>query len=197
MLNACELAVGVQRAAQWCDVADEFIETYGCPFLYAECRLLYGGVFVAKGKWQEAEDATEMARVVTEDGVVAICVPAGLEDQPAYGPLDAAVGQLAGPEAQALMTTYWSCGDLGYLRGLFESAEMTVTSTRTHVGTAKYPSIDDAGTTELEATPLGERISAETYEDLRQRARDLLQRYVADAGSVDIPLAGHIVVARR
>ena len=38
MLNACELAVDVQRAAQWCDVADDFIETYGCPFLYAECN---------------------------------------------------------------------------------------------------------------------------------------------------------------
>ena len=62
-----------------------------------------------------------MARVVTADGVVAICVPAGLDDQPAYGPLDHAVGELAGPEAQALMTTYWSCGDLAYLRKLFAS----------------------------------------------------------------------------
>lgn len=31
----------------------------------------------------------------------------------------------------------------------------------------------------------------------RQRARDLLQHYVADDGSVGIPLAGHLVVARR
>ena len=68
MLNACEVAVDVQRAAQWCDVADDFIETYGCPFLYAECRLLYGGVLMAKGKWQEAEDALAAAlRVTAED----------------------------------------------------------------------------------------------------------------------------------
>jgi hypothetical protein len=107
------------------------------------------------------------------------------------------VGELAGPEAQALMTTYWSCGDLGYLRGLFASAGLTVTSTRTHVGMVKYPSIDDAVTTELEATPLGERIAAETYDSLRQRARDLLQHYAAGDGSVRIPLAGHLVVARR
>ena len=65
MLNACEVAVDVQRAAQWCDVADDFIETYGCPFLYAECRLLYGGVLMAKGKWQEAEDALAAALRVT------------------------------------------------------------------------------------------------------------------------------------
>jgi SAM-dependent methyltransferase len=144
-----------------------------------------------------ARALAEMARVMRADGVVAICVPAGLEDQPAYGPLDAAVGELAGPEAHALMTTYWSCGDLGYLRGLFASAGLTVTSTRTHVGMVKYPSIDDAVTTELEATPLGERIAAETYDSLRQRARDLLQHYAAGDGSVRIPLAGHLVGARR
>jgi len=89
------------------------------------------------------------------------------------------------------------CGDLGYLRGLFALAGMTVTSTRTHVGTAKYPSIDDAVAAEVEGTPLGERISAETYDAIRRRARELLQRYVAEDSSVGIPLAGHLVVARR
>ena len=59
-----------------------------------------------------------MARVVTADGVVAICVPAGLEDQPAYGALDAAVREVAVPEGEALMTTYWSCGALDYVSGL-------------------------------------------------------------------------------
>ena len=39
MLNACELAGDVERAAQWCEVADDFVKTYGCPFLYAECRI--------------------------------------------------------------------------------------------------------------------------------------------------------------
>ena len=37
MLNACELADDLERAAQWCQVADDFVATYGCPFLYAEC----------------------------------------------------------------------------------------------------------------------------------------------------------------
>ncbi|MGH3928485.1 MAG: hypothetical protein ACRDTF_00740 [Pseudonocardiaceae bacterium] len=44
MLNACELASDVERAAQWCQVADDFVERYGCPFLYAECRIYYGSV---------------------------------------------------------------------------------------------------------------------------------------------------------
>jgi DNA-binding NarL/FixJ family response regulator len=55
MLVACDLAGDLRRAVQWCQVADEFTDRYGCPFLYARCRTLYGGVLVAKGRWAEAE----------------------------------------------------------------------------------------------------------------------------------------------
>ena len=55
MLNACEVATDLERAAQWCRVADGFIEQYGCPFLYAECRTLYGGVLVDSGRWDDAD----------------------------------------------------------------------------------------------------------------------------------------------
>lgn len=55
MLAACDLAGDLRRAVQWCQVADQFIGRYGCPFLYARCRTLYGGVLVAKGRWAEAE----------------------------------------------------------------------------------------------------------------------------------------------
>lgn len=57
MLRACELANDLERAAQWCEVADGFVERYGCPFLYAECRIMYGGVLSARGRWAEAEQA--------------------------------------------------------------------------------------------------------------------------------------------
>jgi DNA-binding NarL/FixJ family response regulator len=55
MLNACELASDIERATQWCSVADGFVATYGCPFLYAECRIYYGSVLTAKGRWPDAE----------------------------------------------------------------------------------------------------------------------------------------------
>ena len=54
MLNACELARDLERAAQWCQVADDFVAKYGCPFLYAECRIYYGTVLTAKGRWDDA-----------------------------------------------------------------------------------------------------------------------------------------------
>ena len=55
MLVACDLASDLRRAAQWCQVADRFINRYGCPFLYARCRTLYGSVLLARGRWAEAE----------------------------------------------------------------------------------------------------------------------------------------------
>src|SRR4029450_9868453 len=42
MLVACDLAGDLRRATQWCQVADRFINRYGCPFLYARSRTLYG-----------------------------------------------------------------------------------------------------------------------------------------------------------
>ena len=66
MLHACELASDAERAAQWCRVADEFVDTYGCPFLYAECRILYGSVLSAKGRWDDAEEALTAGLRITD-----------------------------------------------------------------------------------------------------------------------------------
>ncbi|MET0910358.1 MAG: LuxR family transcriptional regulator, partial [Ilumatobacteraceae bacterium] len=55
MLTACALVGDTERAAQWCRVADRFVEAYGCPFLYAECRIHYGSVLAATGRWDAAE----------------------------------------------------------------------------------------------------------------------------------------------
>jgi len=65
MLNACELASDVERAAQWCEVADDFVATYGCPFLYAECRIYYGSVLAAKGRWADAERELSAGLAIT------------------------------------------------------------------------------------------------------------------------------------
>lgn len=66
MLNACELAGDFERAAQWCRVADDFVRTYGCPFLYAECRISYGSVLAATGQWDAADRELCMALQITD-----------------------------------------------------------------------------------------------------------------------------------
>lgn len=67
MLAACHLVGDLDRATQWCTVAEDFMRTYGCPFLYARCRTHYGGVLVAKGRWAQAEQELRAAIDMSED----------------------------------------------------------------------------------------------------------------------------------
>lgn len=61
MLDACELAADRERVSEWFQVASRFMRSYGSPFLYADCRLHYGGVLLDTGRWQEAEQELRAA----------------------------------------------------------------------------------------------------------------------------------------
>lgn len=66
MISSCAGCAEFERAVLWLRAADRFTERYGCPFLYAYCRTLYGRVLVATGEWSLAEaelkTALEMSR---------------------------------------------------------------------------------------------------------------------------------------
>jgi SAM-dependent methyltransferase len=138
----------------------------------------------------------EMARVVGPGGTVAIVVPGRLASQPAYGPFVEIAARHAGPEALSLLGAYWACGDVGELRSLFATAGLDVADVRTRLGTARFESIDDLVATEVEGSPLVERISREVYQRIREDARAALARFTTPTGA-EIPLEGHIVVARK
>ena len=74
MLNACELPSDVERAAQWCQVADDFVATYGCPFLYAECRIYYGSVLTPPGGGATPSGSSDAA-CESPSGAVRACTP--------------------------------------------------------------------------------------------------------------------------
>ncbi|HCT75456.1 MAG TPA: hypothetical protein DGG94_21615 [Micromonosporaceae bacterium] len=101
----------------------------------------------------------------------------------------------AGPEALSLLSTYFVCDDLGELTSLFESAGLPVTGARTHVGTYRAPSIDAFVTTEVESTPLIERISTEVYQRIRADAHEVLGPFTAPDGSVEAAFECHVVTA--
>jgi ubiquinone/menaquinone biosynthesis C-methylase UbiE len=138
----------------------------------------------------------EMGRVVKPNGTVAVCVPASLDAQPAYGPFVEMAARHAGPEAVSLLSTYWACGDLDQLTALFESAGLRVTQTSTVAGVARFASPEELVATEVESTPLVERISDQVYARIKSEAREVLQSYVTTAGTLDAPLVSHLVAAR-
>jgi DNA-binding CsgD family transcriptional regulator len=56
MLAVCDLLSDLGRATQWSQAADEYMRDYGCPFLYAQCRMVHGRVLLLTGHWTQAED---------------------------------------------------------------------------------------------------------------------------------------------
>jgi DNA-binding CsgD family transcriptional regulator len=64
----CGSCFDLERATQWVQSLQGFIDRYGCPFLYAECRTYYGRVLFENGDWSAAEafltDAISMSKGV-------------------------------------------------------------------------------------------------------------------------------------
>jgi DNA-binding CsgD family transcriptional regulator len=64
----CGSCFDLERATQWVQSLEGFIDRYGCPFLYAECRTYYGRVLFENGDWRAAEalltEAIAMSRGV-------------------------------------------------------------------------------------------------------------------------------------
>jgi SAM-dependent methyltransferase len=139
----------------------------------------------------------EMARVLDDDGTVAVQVWADLDDQPGYGPFVEVAARHAGPEAVDLLGSYWTLGDLELLGDLFEAAELEITGSLTRLGLARFDSVDALVRTEVDSTPLRDRISAETYARIMADARAALAPYVTAAGTAEIPIRGHIISGRK
>jgi ATP/maltotriose-dependent transcriptional regulator MalT len=67
MLAACNHTGDLDRASQWCRVADDFMRDYSCPFLFARCRVHYGSVLLARGQWVRAEEELQAALQISKD----------------------------------------------------------------------------------------------------------------------------------
>jgi hypothetical protein len=144
-----------------------------------------------------ARALAEMRRVVQVGGTVAIDVPGRLDAQAAFAPFVSMAGGHAGRDAMSLLSAYFACGDLDELAHLVGSAGLDVTHARTHVGTYRASSVDAFVTTEVESTPLLERISDDVYQGIRADAHDVLAPFTTTDGNVEAPFETNIVAARR
>jgi SAM-dependent methyltransferase len=137
----------------------------------------------------------ELGRVATPGGVVGVLVPSSLDAQPAYGPFVEMAARHAGPDARSLLSTYFDCGDVGRLAGELDQAGLRVATAATRDGVARFASVDALVTTEVESTPLAQRISPTVYERIRAGAREVLAPFTTAAGELEAPFAVHVVIA--
>jgi SAM-dependent methyltransferase len=139
----------------------------------------------------------EMARVAAAGGTVAVQVWDRLEAQEGYGAMYRAFREQLGPEATELESAYWSLGDLELMGSLFQAAGLRITGTRTRVGAVRFASAAEAVATEIEATPLAERIDPDSYDRVLAAASAAMRPFLVDGERVELPIAGHLIVGTR
>jgi DNA-binding NarL/FixJ family response regulator len=61
MLSSCETALDVRRAEEWVAVAERFVRRSNFVPISAICRMHYGGILTAAGRWDEAEEELSSA----------------------------------------------------------------------------------------------------------------------------------------
>jgi hypothetical protein len=64
------------------------------------------------------------------------------------------------------------------------------------MGTARFASIDEFVSVEVESTPVRERLTDEEYDTLRREATTILDRFTTANGTAEIPIEGHLVAGR-
>jgi ATP/maltotriose-dependent transcriptional regulator MalT len=55
VLLACEMALDVRRAEQWLEAVNSLVKYSNLAWASAICRMYYGGILTAAGRWSEAE----------------------------------------------------------------------------------------------------------------------------------------------
>jgi SAM-dependent methyltransferase len=139
----------------------------------------------------------EMARVTSPGGSVAVQVWDRLEAQEGYGPLTDVLLRHGGPEVLDLEHSYWALGDLELVAGLFEAAGLRDVPATTRTGTVRTPTPDDLVRTEIEATPLAGRLDPAAEQAILADAREALRPFTTADGRLELPIRGHLLVARR
>ena len=139
----------------------------------------------------------EMARVTVADGTVGVQLWASTDRQRGFRPLADAVARHAGPDSVDLVATYFRLGDLDEFTRRCADAGLVVTAVKTTAVTLHAPSVDAYVTTEVESTPLVERIDDETYARLRADAGSGLAPFCDASGTLALPFEIHLIRAQH
>jgi SAM-dependent methyltransferase len=139
----------------------------------------------------------EMARVTRRGGTVGVLLPGPLAASPPYVAFVDIVSRHAGPEARALVTTYFSLGDPDRLTSLFTAAGLLVTATCRQVGSARYDSIEHFVTIEIDGTPLAQSLDPAVRAGILAECGEALAPYQVPGGPALIPIECTTVVATR
>jgi ubiquinone/menaquinone biosynthesis C-methylase UbiE len=139
----------------------------------------------------------EMWRVLRRDGVLAVAVWDKIERSPGYAAMAALLERLFGDSIANELRALFLLGDGDQLRSQFAKAGVAGTRISTHVGAARFPSIESWVRTEIKGWTLADLIDHAQYELLLSEAETALQPYTTADGTVTFAAPAHIVTARK
>jgi SAM-dependent methyltransferase len=138
----------------------------------------------------------EMGRVTRPGGAVAVQAFDLREEQPAYGPWIAMVTRHAGKDALRMLGTYWVLGDRDLMRNRCASAGLRVNAVHDYERPAYFPSVEAMVLTEVNATPLADRLSQSELDAIIADSYTVYEPFrTTGEGQLTIPLTGYVLVA--
>ncbi len=143
--------------------------------------------------------AKEMARVLVDDGGVAVVVWDSLENNPAYGELVALLERTVGVAAAEATSVPFSLGEVDAVTGLLAEAGFVDVSSTGLAGTADFPSLASMVEAELRGwlpvcdIHLDEALIAAVLDE----AQGVLASLVTSDGRARFPVAAHLVTGRK
>jgi SAM-dependent methyltransferase len=145
-----------------------------------------------------AAAASEMHRVLRDDGRCAVAVWDALENQPAYAIEVAILDEIAGTDAGDALRAPFVLGDADEVRAVLESSGFRDVQVESRVGTARFPSIDALVEADLRGwLPLmGVHLDEVTIDRILTVAADRMAGFVSgDEVVFDSP--AHIISGRK
>jgi SAM-dependent methyltransferase len=139
----------------------------------------------------------EMWRVLKPGGRLAVASWASFDKAKGYRALAEIAAHHTNAKAAAVLQAPFVLGDEKELLGLYRDAGVVGAALRTRDGFATFRSIDEFVSAEVKGSPLDGLLSEAEYSELMQEAKRRLAEYVAEDGRVVLPMAAHIVAARK
>lgn len=139
----------------------------------------------------------EMWRVLKSGGRLGVASWASFDKAEGYRVLTEIAERRTNAEAAAILRAPFVLGDEEELLGLYHAAGIENVQLDTGEDFVRFPSIEEFVSVEVKGTPLDNQLSATEYEALLDEAKVGLAAFQKDDGSVAMPIAAHIVTARK
>ncbi len=139
----------------------------------------------------------EMWRVLKPGGHLAVASWASFEKAEGYRLLAEIAERRTNAEAAAILQSPFVLGDVDELLSLYREAGIDQVELKTREDLAHFPSIKEFVSAEVKGSPLDDLLSETEYQALLDEAEERLAAFRNGDGRIAIPMAAHIVSARK